>query len=170
MCYAKSLTSSHFILSGERLHDLKIEVFADDPVEFPTTPSTLCAMYEGPMPTGATENILCSCLTYGRYLRIEGQNRQNPDDRLTLCEVETYSYCKYPKDKPCHLFRRGWHYIFIDMANQCKIQRPQICPDDQYTYIFFQIANLHTKNTNKRKYTLKSHTKQLAVSVMRRLG
>ncbi|XP_071092634.1 fucolectin-like [Haliotis cracherodii] len=78
---------------GERLHDLKIEVFAEDPVEFPTTPSTLCAMYEGPMPTGATENISCSCLTYGRYLRIEGQNRQNPDDRLTLCEVETYSQC-----------------------------------------------------------------------------
>ncbi|XP_046559675.1 fucolectin-like [Haliotis rubra] len=75
---------------AERLHDLKIEVFVEDPVQFPTTLSFLCAMYEGPMPTGATENISCSCLTRGRYLRIEGLNRVNDQDRHTMCEVETF--------------------------------------------------------------------------------
>ncbi|XP_046330269.1 fucolectin-like isoform X2 [Haliotis rufescens] len=75
---------------GDRMHDLKIEVFADDPVLEPSTPSHLCAMYDGPMPGGATENISCSCAAQGRYIRIRGLDRRDETDLLTLCEVEVF--------------------------------------------------------------------------------
>ncbi|XP_048237317.1 fucolectin-like [Haliotis rufescens] len=77
---------------GDRMHDLKIEVFADDPVLNPLIPSQLCAMYDGPMPDGATENISCSCAAQGRYIRIRGLYRRYATDLLTLCEVEVLGY------------------------------------------------------------------------------
>ncbi|XP_046557695.1 fucolectin-like [Haliotis rubra] len=75
---------------GERMHDLKIEVFADDPVLDPSAPSRLCATYDGPMAAGATENISCSCAAQGRYVRIRGLDRTAYNDLLTLCEVEVF--------------------------------------------------------------------------------
>ncbi|XP_067663565.1 uncharacterized protein [Haliotis asinina] len=75
---------------GDRMHDLKIEVFTDDPIQNPLTPSQLCAMYYGPMPAGATENVSCSCAAQGRYVRIQGLHRRSESDRLTLCEVEVF--------------------------------------------------------------------------------
>ncbi|XP_046557693.1 fucolectin-1-like [Haliotis rubra] len=75
---------------GGRMHNLKIEVFTDDPVQNPLTPSHLCAMYDGPMAGGATENISCSCAAQGRYVRVRGLDRKSEKDLLTLCEVEVY--------------------------------------------------------------------------------
>ncbi|XP_067663577.1 fucolectin-like [Haliotis asinina] len=75
---------------GDRMHDLKIEVFTDDPIQNPLVPSQLCFMYDGPMPTGATENISCSCTAQGRYVRIQSLDRRPERDRLTLCEVEVF--------------------------------------------------------------------------------
>ncbi|XP_041361972.1 uncharacterized protein LOC121377943 [Gigantopelta aegis] len=85
-----SVTITNRDLLPERLHSFVIELFSQNPKGCSGGGSVVCLNYTGAgLPTGQS-NFSCDEPTRGRFFRISKWNMKDPDDVLTLCEVQIY--------------------------------------------------------------------------------
>ncbi|XP_041378269.1 fucolectin-like [Gigantopelta aegis] len=74
---------------GERLANFTVDIFDEDPSEFPATNRKLCAHYPGTVGTGQWVELTCDSHVVGRYVRVSKTQRYD-SDLLCLCELEVY--------------------------------------------------------------------------------
>ncbi|XP_048236885.1 fucolectin-1-like [Haliotis rufescens] len=81
---------------ARRLHDLAIDVYAEDPAVTGSAPPTLCHYYKGVYrPTG--QDTVCDSVVAGRFVRLSRKKTRPGVDIFTLCEVSIYEPDKYSK-------------------------------------------------------------------------
>ena len=75
--------------AAERVNDMTVETFLDNPVDFQDAVGTPCTFYPGNLGAGATEVVICTTIAVGRYFRMR-RSLTNSSDLLSMCEVEVF--------------------------------------------------------------------------------
>ncbi|XP_046551802.1 fucolectin-4-like isoform X2 [Haliotis rubra] len=72
----------------ERLHDFSIDVYQEQPSN---SAPKVCYFYSGSVSNpGETVTVTCSRPVTGRFVRISGKNKLNPEDVLQMCDVQVF--------------------------------------------------------------------------------